>query len=241
VLVEHLCDQRRHRYRAASSGRLGFGPVAADLGRGFEHVQSEMRDVYASYAQASDLGEAQAAGTCDVHHGLPAVRRCCRQPVEVLGAEREHVGLGYLGQLDASGGGAGEQFRVDGGVERGSQYPVDRSSGAGSDLAAQVGDEGLNVGLPQLRELNVAEPWDKVATDSGLITKERRWSLMKRVRCSPFLEPLCDRHIGVERRVHERAAHEIGLGERQPTAGLGLCWEGFGRWAAVRQPRLVAP
>jgi len=162
MLVEHLRNQTRHRYRAASRGRLGFGSVAVHLGRGLEYVQSEMRDVDSSHAQAGNLGEAQTAGTRDVHHGLPAVRQCCRQPVELLGLERGHVGLGYLGQFDTSGGGAAEQLGVDGGVECGPQYPVDRSSGAGSDLDAQVGDEGLDVGLPQLRELDVAEPRDEV-------------------------------------------------------------------------------
>jgi hypothetical protein len=161
--------------------------------------------------------------------------------VEFSGAERDHVGLGYLGQLDASGGGAGEQLSLDGGVERGSQYPVDRSRGAGSDLAAQVGDEGLDVGPPQLRELDVAEPRDEVAADGGLVTYEGRGSLVQRVRRSPFPEPRCDGDVGVERQVHERAAHKVGLGERQPTAGLRIRREGVGCGAAVGQPRLLAP
>jgi SAM-dependent methyltransferase len=59
-------------------------------------------------------------------------------------------------------------------------------------------------------------------------------------RRPPFLEPLGDGDVGVERWVHERAPQKIGLGQRQPPAGLGLCREGVGRGAAVRQPRLIA-
>ena len=140
--------------------------------------------------------------------------------MELLGAEGDHVGLWCLGQLDAAGGGAGQQLSVDGGVERSSQDPVDRSRGARSDLAAQVGNEGLDVGLPQLGQLDVAKPGEEVAADRGLVTHESRCSLVQRVGCSPFLEPLGDGDIGVERWVHERAPHEIGLGQRQPPAGL---------------------
>jgi hypothetical protein len=105
MVVEYLRDQARHGDGAASGGGLGFGPFAADLGRGFEHLQLEMRDVESSYARAGDLVEAQSAR---LHHGLPANGQCRRQSVEILGAERDDVGLGYLGQLDASGGGPGE-------------------------------------------------------------------------------------------------------------------------------------
>jgi hypothetical protein len=152
--------------------------ATADLGRGYEHLHSEMRDVDSSHAQAGDLGEAQAAGTGDVHHGLPAIGQGCRQAVELLGAERHDIGFGCLGQLDASGGGPGEQLSVDRGVDCGSQDPVDRSSGAGSDLPAQVGDEGLDVGLPQLGELDVTQPRHEVAADRGLVTNKGRGSLV---------------------------------------------------------------
>jgi hypothetical protein len=61
MVVEYLRDQARHGDGAASGGGLGFGPFAADLGRGFEHLQLEMRDVESSYARAGDLVEAQSA------------------------------------------------------------------------------------------------------------------------------------------------------------------------------------
>ncbi len=127
--------------------------------------------------------------------------------------EGDHVGLWCLGQLDAAGGGAGQQLGVDGGVERGSQHPVDRSRGAGSDLAAQVGHERLDVGLPQLGELDVTEPGDGVAAARRLVTSQGGGSLVQRVRCAPFLEPLSDGDVGAERGVHERAPHYIGLGQ----------------------------
>ena len=106
MLVECLRDQARHGDGAASGGGLRFGPFAAHLERGFDHLQLEMCDVEWSHAQAGGLGEAQAAGACDVHHGLPAIWQGRRQSVEILGAERDDIGLGYLGQLDASGGGS---------------------------------------------------------------------------------------------------------------------------------------
>jgi hypothetical protein len=120
MFVEYLRNQARDGDGAASGGGLGFGPFAAHLGRGFEHLQLEVRDVESSHAQAGDFGEAQAAGTCDVHHGPPAVRQRRRQSVELLGAEGDYVGPGCLGQLDAPGGEADQQLGVDGGVERGS-------------------------------------------------------------------------------------------------------------------------
>jgi hypothetical protein len=128
--------------------------------------------------------------------------------------------LSVWGQLDAPGGGAGPQLGVDPGVERGSQHPVDRSRGAGPDLAAQVGHEALDVGPPRLGELDVTEPRNEVAADRRHVTSQGGGSLVQRVRCAPFLEPLGDGDLGVERGMHDRAPHHIGLGQRQPPAGL---------------------
>jgi hypothetical protein len=43
--VEYLSDQARQRDGAAAGGRLGLGAVAAHLGRGFDHLQSVVREV----------------------------------------------------------------------------------------------------------------------------------------------------------------------------------------------------
>lgn len=118
--------------------------------------------------------------------------------------------------------------------------PVAGSSGARSDLALQVGDEGLDVGLPQLRELDVAEPGMRWRRTADSLTSEGRWSLVQRVRCSPFLEPsatgtlaLIDGFTNVPRTRSASASDSQRLAS-------ACCREGVERGAAARQPRPVA-
>ena len=159
--------------------------------------------------------------------------------MEVRGTEGDNVGLGDLGQLDAPCRGPGKNLGVDRGIQRRAEHAVDRAGGTGTDLAGEVRNKGLHIGLPQLRQLHMAESWGQVAADGGLIPNHRRRPLVNAVGTDPLVQPLCDRHARREGRVHERAPDKISLGQRQPPTGLRLRRERLGRRNAVGKPGLV--